>query len=428
MKRGRDPVKLANMSSQRPGIFRFLVASPGLLLSAFSPSSAAAQQVGLPKVFTAPIAIERADPVATLPFEITAEKLKIEASVNGVPGRYVFDTGSPTILARPVADRLGLEIVGQNTGKDANGAPVVMDVAVVDRLTLGDTTFRNVPVLIFDFAGLPMASCFIGDGVIGSEIFPGSAWRIDAEAREIRIAESASALGVSEDTPHAPLSDFGYPHAPIIDYSIGKMQDKALFDTGSASVLSLFSKAMDSPDVKTATARGSVRKGSGSEGISAGGQGDIVDLSTLQLKSLQLGSVSLEGVYAQSRQAPPSLVGAGLLSSHVVTLDYPGKRLLVEPRTVPEVSARPRDYGIAYVDGAGEVTQLYENGGAKRAGLRLGDRVTSINGRSLLAADEDGQCAAALWLADEFDATQAATLTIDRQGSEETLQLPVAAD
>ncbi|WP_370235246.1 MULTISPECIES: aspartyl protease family protein [Henriciella] len=409
-------------------MFRFTIVSVTLLLALHSLPCAVAQQADLRAVFSAPVGIERASPVASLPVQIEAGKLKLDAAVNAKPGRFVFDTGSPTILSSTFAADLGLEIVGQNTGKDANGVPVSMDVAVVDTMTLGDTTFRNVPVLIFDFAGLPLADCFIGDGVIGSEIFPGSAWRINTETGEIQIAASVSDLGLSEEISGAPLYDFGYPHAPIIDYSIGAMHDKALFDTGSGKVFSLFAKAMQSPEVKAATVSGSVRKGSGSEGVSAGGQGAVTDLVTLQLQSLQIAGVSLQDVPAQSRLAPPSLLGAGVLSSHIVTLDYPGKRLLLEPRSAPVTTQSSGNYAIMYGDEGAEVTQLYEKSEADRAGLRLGDRVTYVNGRALSVPDDEQQCATARWLVDEFDATQPATLVIDRQGREIFIELTGATD
>ena len=75
-----------------------------------------------------------------------------------------------------------------------------------------------------------------------------------------------------------------------------------------------------------------------------------------------------------------------------------------------------------------EVTQLYEKSEADRAGLRLGDRVTYVNGRALSVPDDEQQCATARWLVDEFDATQPATLVIDRQGREIFIELTGATD
>lgn len=379
---------------------------------------ALAQPSGSGEILSAPVTIEREAPVAALPVEIRAGKLNLHAKVNGEDAAMVFDTGSPTILSRQLADRLGLEVVGQNTGVDANGRHVTMDIAILDSLALGEVTFRNVPVLIHDFSALALGDCFLRDGVLGSEIYPGSAWQIDLGAGEVRIAESAEALGIAGTAPGAPLYDFGYPHAPIIDYSVGKLKDKALFDTGSGESVSLFTGAMDSPAVKKATVRNSKRSGRGMEGVSAGGRGEIMALHALELKSMTLGGQTIGPLRAVSRSVPPSLIGAGLLASHTVTLDYPGNRFLLAPRVEPAAPEASRDYALMPGETGAEVVQLFDRSNAARAGLELGDIVTHIDGTSLIPGEETERCEKALWLADEFDPSQAADLTLSRNGEQ----------
>lgn len=388
---------------------------------------AAGQQPDLKAVFSAPIEIEREARMAAVPFGVKAGKLHIEASVNGHDARMVFDTGSPTILSRQLADSLDLEIIGQNTGVDANGTQVTMDVAVIESLSLGDVAFQDVPVLIFDFSDLSLGPCLIRDGVLGSEIFPGSAWQIDLEAQEIRIAESAGDLGIADTAFSTALHDFGYPHAPIVDYAIGKLEDKALFDTGSAKTVSLFEKAMNTPAVEKATVSRSSRTGRGIEGVSAGGQGEAMALRSLELKGLTLGSHQTGKLRAVSRSVPPSLLGAGLLSYYTITLDYPGKRFVLEPRSVPGAKNTASGYSVMLVEDEAKVVQLFDKSEAAKAGLEFGDVIKSVNGMSLVAEDGDSLCEKALWLADEFDPSKSADLIVVRNGKEVTINVPATS-
>ncbi|WP_300390654.1 aspartyl protease family protein [Henriciella sp.] len=403
-------------------------AALGLVACKMFSLQAIGQQPDLGAVFSAPIDVERETRLTTVPIDVKAGKLLLNASVNDKDARMVFDTGSPTILSRQLANSLELEIVGQNTGVDANGTQVRMDVAVVESLVLGDVEFQHVPVLIFDFSRLSLGSCFIKDGILGSEIFPGSVWQVDLEAQEIRIAESAHDLGIADTASSTALHDFGYPHAPIVDYAIGRLEDKALFDTGSSEAVSLFEKAMNAPAMKKATVSRSRRTGRGIEGVSAGGKGEAMALNSIELKGLTLGSHKTGPLRAVSRSVPPSLIGAGLLSSYTVTLDYPGKRFILEPRAAPIPKKAASGYSVMFVEDEATVAQVFEKSEAAKAGLEFGDVVKSANGMSLVPDDEASRCEKALWLADEFDSSKSADLVVVRNGKDVAINVPATSD
>ena len=90
----------------------------------------------LHRVLTASPTVERTDPISTIPMDIQMNKLFVSATVHDQTRTFVFDTGSPTMLSQRFATELGLEIVGSNTGLDANGREVTMGVAMVDSLAL----------------------------------------------------------------------------------------------------------------------------------------------------------------------------------------------------------------------------------------------------------------------------------------------------
>lgn len=389
-----------------------------------SPSSA--HQADLRSIFAAPIAIERTTPVTSVPLALKMGKLFVNAVANGQSREFIFDTGSPTILSRTFADALGLKIVGQNTGVDANGAHVTMDVAVLESLSIGGTAFHSVPVLIFDFTGLDMGACIIDGGILGSEILPGSAWRIDTQSQRLSIAATAAALGGEASTVRASLHDFGYPHPPIADYAVGDVKDKALFDTGNAEQVTLFRKVAESPSVRKGFVPGSLFEGHGYEGESAGGRGDIRELSRFSLSDFRIDNQSIGPVRATTRSVPPSLVGAGMLASHIVTLDYPGKYLLLEKRRDPVAPRTEAGYALAAIGDHVRVVQLFEKSPAARAGLKLGDDVVAANGRSLVVSPDGPECSISNWLADSFKPEKGANIVVLRDGKRLTIRIPSA--
>lgn len=368
--------------------------------------------------------IERTVAVSHVPMEIKRGKYYVQAVANGTKGEFIFDTGSPTIFSSQFAQKIGLNAVGRNKGVDANGTQLTMDIAVLERLDLGGTIFRNVPVLVHDFSGLDVGHCFITDGVLGSELLPGSAWRIDHAAAKLSIAANATALGVSTKARREKLHDTGYPHLPIIDYRVGGVAEKALFDTGNSERVVLFKAVANNPQVHGAIAPGTTMIGAGYQGESAGGMGQVEELARFTLKQFEIGSYILRDVRATTRAHPPTLVGAGIMQDHVVTLDYPNGAFILEPRGRVASTKAEAGYSISYRNGQAEVVQLYKGSKAAHAGLKLGDKVHSINGRSATLPKSGDRCGQINWLIGQFDPRKSADLRVVRDGQVRRIYVP----
>ncbi len=391
---------------------------------AMTAATASAQDTDLGRLLTSPIRIERATPVTSVPLETRGEVLFVQASANDEAADFIFDTGSPTVLSREFADSLGLEVVAQNTGRDANGTEITMDFAILDTLTLGTAVFHDVPVLIHDFSNLDMGACLVRAGILGSELFPGSAWRIDLEARRLTFAPSLDDLPATNPVVTTHLYDFGYPHAPIVDYSVGDVSDKALFDTGNSAWVALFTQVAEATSVQQEIPRDTIVTGTGFEGESAGGRGEAGVLTWFTLQDFRFDNDSLGPVRATTRAVPPTLVGAGLLSAYVVTMDYPGEQFLLAARNESAPAREEPGYSLALVGDEVRVVQLFDGSPAAEAGLRLGDQVAAISGRSLLVSEDNPKCTVANWLFASFDPATAAELEILRDGVSSRISIP----
>ena len=396
-------------------------------LVALSPVAAHDPKASLAEFLASKIRAEQQATVTTVPLRRHMGKIAIDASVDGVERQFIFDTGSPTIISRSFAAELDLEIVGSNVGADANGTPVRMDIARVARLSIGDMTFFDVPVMVHDFDTLDLGPCFFDGGLIGSEIFPGYAWRIDLDAQTVEIAADSGsfpARSASGPAIETTLTDFGYPHAPIVDYSVGKMEDKALVDTGNSEKLSLFAAALKSEEVRKAIVPGSQREGRGSHGTSSGGEGEMEDLARMVLSSLHVGDNHIERVETLIRPVPPSLLGLGLMRTHRLTLDYPAGIARFVPFEHGDRSVRDRaGFAVAARGERFEVVQLYEGSRAEEAGLRLEDEVAALDGHELDASDRDARCDTTRWLTGSDHVERANRVTVIREGERVELKL-----
>lgn len=397
-------------------------------LAALVSVNAATADVGtaspnLKEIFSRTIRVERATDVTEIPLKLRSGKIYLEASVGAFTGDFIFDTGSPTILDRSLAEQLELEVIGENTGQDANGNSVSMTIAIARSISIGDVTFYDVPVMVHDFASLPLGRCFIPNGVIGSELLPGSAWRLDTRAATLKIASSSEQLPALADTRSAPLNLFGYPHAPIVDYGIGRFKDKALFDTGNTAQVALFTQIMNDKSVAKRIDANTLEQGQGRLGTSAGGIGDRVPLKRFQLKTLRIGDYDLGRTAVEARPIPPTLIGAGILATHTVTLDYPNAKFLMAPHPNANQPKKGTGYALAVNGGHVEVMQVFEASAAHAVGVALGDKVIAIDGAPLAVSTADQHCEVSQWLANEFDAESVEQLTVERNGERVTLTL-----
>lgn len=403
--------------------FRFAISAGCIaLLTLALPGHAQMSPEAIP-IVQRPIEVTRSQDVETVPLIPHMGKFAVQASANGVERSFVFDTGSPTLISQELADQLGVTVVGSNTGRDANGQPFTTKIGLLDQLTIGGLAFTNVPVLIADFRVADPDGCFFDGGVIGSNIFPGSVWHFDGARNLLQIARDAGDLPALHEGARAHVSRLyadAYPYAPVFDYALGEMKDRALFDTGSSDTVVLFDRLLGNSQVEQSIVRGSKSKGRGSHGVSAAGIGEIDDLLRFDLDGLTVGD-ALPRLPGTTRNAPPSLVGLGILDRYDVTLDYPGGRMLLQERDTPAPSTDFPGYALMMRDGAAEVVQLFDGSAAKKAGLRLGDRVVAIDGRSL--AMQEGACAASRWLAQDRPTHRAQVLTVLRDGAPVELSL-----
>ncbi|MBO6728329.1 MAG: aspartyl protease family protein [Maricaulis sp.] len=383
-----------------------------------------AQPSQLQELLSQPVGIERSAARVDVPMEVRFGKLFIQAQVNGVPREFIFDTGSPTILSRELADSLELEVLGENTGRDANGTEVSMLFVRVARLEIGELAFIDVPALVFDFSSNDTGRCVIDGGVIGSEILPGSRWRLDAQAAQISVFAPGTSRVEEALFASSYLHDFGYPHAPIVDYSVGEVRDRALFDTGSAGELSLFSRVLEDGSVRRQLAGDSITRGHGYEGESAGGLGPVRELVRFRTDGVALGGQALGRLDGVARASPPSLLGAGLLGRFNVTLDYTTSRFELVERDQPDAMGSTPGYGLAFSDGQLIVSQLYAGSAAADSGLQLNDHVLAVNERATHGLDPQQRCELLDWMLEAQPTRSDARLRILRNGEERVFDVP----
>lgn len=224
------------------------------------------------------------------------------------PYPFGFDTGqsTPCIVSRPLAERLGLEIVGQSPIDDGSGRnSLSVDLVDVPALTVGGVTFPPSIGVVLD---TPQHG-----GVLGFPLFEGELLTIDGRTLSFEPGELPEPDGRT-------ILPFTMPQGiPVVEIELAGVRTPAVIDSANPRFLSLPTAMIDELPLE--------------------GEPEVVGRMATLFNEFDLLEATLDGdlVIGGHRFPRPRLdfndvlpdvnVGSGLLEQLAVTFDQRNGRL-----------------------------------------------------------------------------------------------------
>jgi predicted aspartyl protease len=319
-------------------------------------------------------------------------RIYLNVTVAGKPVGAILDSGATSSivdksLASPGAAEGAIPVPGENgvgTGEITQG---------VD-LGLGALTLKGLTVGVYDLAAINKPAGETWRAVLGDEMFNETVVDLDFPGSRIAFHDPAG----YQPPPGAiavPLTRDGDAHLIPLSIEDGPAAGFVM-DTGYIGEMRI------SPDLAK-TQR--LLDGRLSTRVTLSAIGGDADADLITLKSLRIGGVTLTGVPAHVSETWPSasfttgekgLLGLQVLKRFRVIVDWPADKLWL----VPGPDARqpfPHDrLGLTLrADGAAaDVTGVYANSPAAKAGFREGQVIDQIDGAPAAAKLEVGYEAA----------------------------------
>jgi hypothetical protein len=175
---------------------------------------------------------------AAFPITVTHERILVDATINGVKGRFILDTGADAIyLDDHFADRANAQVLhGSGTAYTFYGE-LKTRTRVLKTLTLGDATLNNVTAYSqdfnkWDYRGLDAKGY---DGLMGFDLFAGAIVRLNTYDSTMAILDPATDLSAEKGLPVTVDLSGGQPEIPM---TLNKrINVNAVLDTGNPGIV-----------------------------------------------------------------------------------------------------------------------------------------------------------------------------------------------
>jgi hypothetical protein len=313
---------------------------------------------------------------AHVPMRLVDQAIHFRARVGGVEVEAELDSGARSSL---------LDLDAPHGRELAAGRSGVFELSPVD---VGELHAEHIPAI----ATAVGAGAALGDAratlILGATFFSATRARIDFEHRELvfgaRDVSSAARVPLAYLNGHLVVS-------ATIDDEVGRF----LLDTGDTGTID--------PFLSWALAHQMPGDRPTSHAVGPFGVGEPLDVHAYRVQRVALGPIALTDVLVHSEAGAPRAVIAGLIGTGLlarcaaITIDLPQRALSLEgpcDRPIAErklglhVGQNPEDLTKWFA------TVVWPGGAADRAGVRVGDRIVSVDGAAfeptrLAALDRD---------------------------------------
>jgi hypothetical protein len=343
----------------------------------------------------APRHIERspAPPTATIPFVFDDGRVFIPVRVAHDSTRwFILDTGVPeTTVDANLAARLGLpatdagSVTGAGSHEMHQGRAAAVPVSV-GGVPLSPPFISVAPLdsLLFPYSGIH------APGAIGAQFFAEHVVELDFDTHTMRVYDPSAYTYRGAGTI-LPLTFIGTAPALTATLTLPSGTRKPMrliADLGAKANLLVTEPFIRTNAIRDAFPR-RMRTALGS-GVGGETRYDFVRIPSLALGPHAeaetrdfVAGLSVEGTLRSDQY--DGLLGAELMSRHLVIFDYSRKRLILGPRPDPPPPAEADMSGIYLIRDGGDsgrvvVHRIVQGSPADHAGVRTGDVVERVNG------------------------------------------------
>lgn len=172
------------------------------------------------------------------PFTMTHDRMLVDATVNGVKGRFLLDTGADTIvLDDGFADRAHADVLNNSDTAYMLYGEVKTRLRKVQTITFGNSTLHGVVAFSQGFSSRQYGSDLRDhfDGLIGFDLFAGAIVKLNVYDSTMAVLDPSTDLSSQKGLPITVDLSQGTPIVPMMLNKTTPVN--AMLDTGSPGII-----------------------------------------------------------------------------------------------------------------------------------------------------------------------------------------------
>lgn len=279
------------------------------------------------------------DEPVEIPFEIEKGLIVLNAEVNGVSGRFLFDNGfSLSAISPEFADKVNIPFNKSTSLTDANSKKATVPETTVDTVNIKGQKFIGTGFYQIDTKNF--WSCSELDGVIGASIINKINWNINFKDSTIKL----SSVPFNQQGTGFDIA-FSNNNSSFTDLIIQGKRIKTKIDFGKSGEIDLRMS-----HVENMFSGENVITGHGISSLSGNGLGNVeTSYALLEPANIKVenGSLPLTGSVELSEKLKyEGYIGVGYFKQYNVIINSSEKRYYLSNPVVSDSSKKENSYGL----------------------------------------------------------------------------------
>jgi hypothetical protein len=311
--------------------------------------------------------------ISRISFPDDSKFIVIPVSLKGKEYLFTLDTGAAmTVFDISLKDQLGWRL-GSSKARAADGTSFKMERFMLDHAHFGGVCKKHEKVSVMDLSHVSKMAGRRIDGIVGMDILKNHIVRLDFEKNIVSFLKSINKSELSECESGLSFKK----NRVYLNGKVGNIPVRFVIDTGFAD--SDFTGLLEPEVIKQL---GVIGTDQGSQGSTIVGPMDI-DQRKITVTKLRIGQIEYD--YAMFVEHHESILGLDFLSRHIVTFDFPHKKVYLNKTanlnhsSSGSLSITGFDFTVINNNNNIVIESIDTNGLGYKKGFRKDDVILKVN-------------------------------------------------
>lgn len=319
-------------------------------------------------------------------FEFIKDKIIVSVELEDKSYKFILDTGAPNIISKELDSLFKPRFIRKIPVSDANNVKDTLKVVSLNKLKIGNVTFKDSYSLVHDLKKTPLWECFGIDGFIGSNMLRNSIIQIDLKNKKIKLTDNKNNLDLNKKRS-SKIKLTKSQSSPYVWIKLSGEDDgkeQVLIDTGADGLYDI--SLGNFKEFENENIFEKIGESIGASSIGMFGDVTASKHYKLRLPSMRVTGLEIENYLTNTTNDDNSRIGSDILKYGIITIDYKNKRFYIQ-QELDKIKATNSDFGFTRTLKNGKLIIGFVWDLELKKKIKYGDEIIEINGKPVQICD-----------------------------------------